>query len=202
MRFNCPLKRCRAAFFINEKNTTQLRTLAHTHTHRRQTISHDPTHDKLTNAHPTRTPGGYLTRKEEPKSVGLSTLKEARKPPQTVQVGYHRDAPHPLPLPPIPPVSPPEHRPVQVIDFGFAKRIPFVKDNAMQTKSFTLCGTPDYLAPELVLSRGHDKAVDYWALGCFLYELLCGRTPFTDTRQAEIFKKAIRPERFLSFPHG
>lgn len=91
---------------------------------------------------------------------------------------------------------------VQVIDFGFAKRIPFKKDNVLQNKSFTLCGTPDYLAPELVLSRGHDKAVDYWALGCFLYELLCGKTPFTDPRQAEIFKKAIRSERFLSFPHG
>ncbi|CBN75350.1 conserved unknown protein [Ectocarpus siliculosus] len=91
---------------------------------------------------------------------------------------------------------------LKVIDFGFAKRIPFKKDTTLQTKSFTLCGTPDYLAPELVLSRGHDKAVDYWALGCFLYELLCGRTPFTDPRQAEIFKKAIRSERFLAFPAG
>eukprot|EP00903_Cladosiphon_okamuranus_P007650 g7418.t1 len=91
---------------------------------------------------------------------------------------------------------------LKVIDFGFAKRIPFKKDNVLQMKSFTLCGTPDYLAPELVLSRGHDKAVDYWALGCFLYELLCGKTPFTDARQAEIFKKAIRSERFLAFPQG
>lgn len=91
---------------------------------------------------------------------------------------------------------------LKMIDFGFAKRIPFKKDDTVQTKSFTLCGTPDYLAPELVLSRGHDKAVDYWALGCFLYELLCGRTPFTDPRQAEIFKKAIRSERFLVFPPG
>lgn len=91
---------------------------------------------------------------------------------------------------------------LKMIDFGFAKRIPFKKDNVVQTKSFTLCGTPDYLAPELVLSRGHDKAVDYWALGCFLYELLCGRTPFSDPRQAEIFKKAIGGERFLTFPSG
>ncbi|CAN0206792.1 unnamed protein product, partial [Ascophyllum nodosum] len=91
---------------------------------------------------------------------------------------------------------------LKMIDFGFAKRIPFKKDNIVQTKSFTLCGTPDYLAPELVLSRGHDKAVDYWALGCFLYELLCGKTPFSDPRQAEIFKKAIRSDRSLTFPAG
>ena len=42
----------------------------------------------------------------------------------------------------------------------------------------------------------------YISLGCFLYELLAGRTPFTDPRQAEIFKKAIRSERFLAFPIG
>jgi protein kinase A len=45
-------------------------------------------------------------------------------------------------------------------------------------RSWTLCGTPDYLSPELVLSRGHDKSVDIWALGCFIFELLVGRTPF------------------------
>jgi serine/threonine protein kinase len=50
----------------------------------------------------------------------------------------------------------------KLIDFGFAKVI--------TSKSFTLCGTPEYLAPELVLAKGHNKAVDYWALGvCFCY---------------------------------
>jgi serine/threonine protein kinase len=91
---------------------------------------------------------------------------------------------------------------LKVIDFGFAKRIPFKKGRSVQTKSFTLCGTPDYLAPELVLSRGHDKSVDYWALGCFTYELLVGKTPFADPRQAEIFKKAIRSDTSLQFPSG
>jgi serine/threonine protein kinase len=42
---------------------------------------------------------------------------------------------------------------VKVVDFGFAKPIPFEKNGTTHTKSFTLCGTPEYLSPELVLSR-------------------------------------------------
>ena len=61
---------------------------------------------------------------------------------------------------------------VQLIDFGFAKRV--------VDRTYTLCGTPDYLAPELVLGKGHNKGVDYWALGILIYEMLCGYAPFTD----------------------
>lgn len=76
-------------------------------------------------------------------------------------------------------------QPPQVIDFGFAKAIPFTKNGRPQAKSFTLCGTPEYLSPELVLSKGHDKSADYWALGCLVFELLVGRTPFAhDNHQA------------------
>ena len=57
---------------------------------------------------------------------------------------------------------------LKMVDFGFAKHIPFMKDNKLHSKSFTLCGTPEYLAPELVLSQGHTKSVDYWALGCLV----------------------------------
>lgn len=91
---------------------------------------------------------------------------------------------------------------LKVIDFGFAKAIPFEKNGALQSKSFTLCGTPEYLAPELVLSRGHDKSVDYWALGCLLYELLVGHTPFQDEQHDEIFKKVIHSQKHLAFPRG
>jgi cGMP-dependent protein kinase len=63
----------------------------------------------------------------------------------------------------------------KIVDFGFAKVI--------ENKSFTLCGTPEYLAPELVLGKGHNIAVDYWAFGILLYEMTVGHTPFYDPRR-------------------
>jgi len=60
----------------------------------------------------------------------------------------------------------------KVVDFGFSKVI--------EEKSYTLCGTPEYLAPELVLSKGHNKAVDVWAYGILLYEMEAGYSPFSD----------------------
>jgi serine/threonine protein kinase len=62
------------------------------------------------------------------------------------------------------------------VDFGFAKII------VPGSKSYTLCGTPEYLSPELVLGRGHDKSVDYWALGILLYEMEAGYSPFSDAQ--------------------
>lgn len=57
---------------------------------------------------------------------------------------------------------------VKLIDFGFAKYIGF------SSKTWTFCGTPEYVSPEVILNKGHDRAVDYWALGILVFELLTG----------------------------
>jgi len=86
---------------------------------------------------------------------------------------------------------------VKVIDFGFAKKVPWEDKKGFHDKSYTICGTPEYLAPEIIQSKGHDIAVDYWALGCLVYELLVGRTPFADDRQPEIFRKILAAPKAL-----
>ena len=64
----------------------------------------------------------------------------------------------------------------KLIDFGFAKML------LGSAKTYTLCGTPEYLAPELVLGRGHNRAVDYWAFGILVYEMQAGFSPFSDAQ--------------------
>eukprot|EP00362_Geleiidae_sp_MMETSP1317_P001366 CAMPEP_0201283840 /NCGR_PEP_ID=MMETSP1317-20130820/50897_1 /ASSEMBLY_ACC=CAM_ASM_000770 /TAXON_ID=187299 /ORGANISM="Undescribed Undescribed, Strain Undescribed" /LENGTH=153 /DNA_ID=CAMNT_0047601591 /DNA_START=201 /DNA_END=662 /DNA_ORIENTATION=- len=68
---------------------------------------------------------------------------------------------------------------LKLTDFGFAK--------VVESRTYTLCGTPEYLAPEILLNKGHGKPVDWWTLGILIYEMLAGIDPFTDEDPMAIY---------------
>lgn len=61
---------------------------------------------------------------------------------------------------------------IKIIDYGLAK---ILKNNEEAT---SFCGTPEYLAPEMLTKESYDKSVDWWAVGILMYEMLIGVTPF------------------------
>ncbi|RAL60594.1 hypothetical protein DID88_009789 [Monilinia fructigena] len=68
---------------------------------------------------------------------------------------------------PVAKFMPPKHGHLKITDFGFAKKVPDI--------TWTLCGTPDYLAPEVVSSKGYNKSVDWWSLGILIFEMLLSK---------------------------
>lgn len=73
---------------------------------------------------------------------------------------------------------------LRITDFGLSKsNVKGLKD------AFSVCGTPEYLAPEVLLKKGHGKPVDWWSFGCFLYEMLSGLPPFYTQTREELFEK-------------
>ncbi|XP_019771728.2 cGMP-dependent protein kinase 1 [Dendroctonus ponderosae] len=85
---------------------------------------------------------------------------------------------------------------LKLTDFGFAKKMP------NRGKTYTFAGTPEYVAPEIVLNRGHDRAVDYWAFGVILFELLTGKTPFctNDGTNMRTYNKILNGIDNITFP--
>jgi hypothetical protein len=73
---------------------------------------------------------------------------------------------------------------LRLTDFGFAKIV--------DDRTWTLCGTPEYLAPEIIQSDGHGKAADWWACGVLCYEMLAGYPPFFDESAYAIYEKILR----------
>ncbi|KAL1844517.1 hypothetical protein VTK73DRAFT_2377 [Phialemonium thermophilum] len=90
---------------------------------------------------------------------------------------------------------------IKLVDFGFAKRLGN-NDDDRPVETYTLCGTPEYLAPEVIRNKGHTTAVDWWALGILLYEFLTGYPPFWHQNPIEIYKQIVeKPVVFPEQPH-
>jgi serum/glucocorticoid-regulated kinase 2 len=82
---------------------------------------------------------------------------------------------------------------IALCDFGLCKL-----DMKDEDRTNTFCGTPEYLAPELLMGRGYNKTVDWWTLGVLLYEMLTGLPPFYDENTNEMYRKILSEP--LHFP--
>ena len=82
----------------------------------------------------------------------------------------------------------------KITDFGLSKEN--IMDNA---SARTFCGTPEYLAPEVLARQGHGKAVDWWSLGALIFEMLTGLPPFYNAKDRErMFQDIMQSE--VRFP--
>jgi len=83
------------------------------------------------------------------------------------------------------------HSIIKISDFGLAK----IYDSSLMT---TQCGTPSYVAPEVLEGKGYDEAVDFWSIGIILYILLCGFPPFYDDDNDKLFELIAKAK--VEFP--
>jgi cGMP-dependent protein kinase len=82
----------------------------------------------------------------------------------------------------------------KLVDFGFAKKVGLGK------KTWTFCGTPEYVAPEVILNKGHDIAADYWSLGILIFELLSGNPPFSGSDPMSTYNIILKGIEAVDFP--
>ncbi|XP_078692794.1 serine/threonine-protein kinase PLK1-like [Branchiostoma floridae x Branchiostoma belcheri] len=81
---------------------------------------------------------------------------------------------------------------IKVGDFGLATKVDFDGE-----RKRTLCGTPNYIAPEVLGKKGHSYEVDAWSIGCIMYTLLCGKPPFETHSLKETYMRIRKNEYFI-----
>lgn len=72
---------------------------------------------------------------------------------------------------------------IKITDFGLSKMF------VVQNDALSICGTPEYLAPEILYKEGHGKPVDWWCLGSIIFEMVTGLPPFYCKSRNELFDK-------------
>ena len=70
---------------------------------------------------------------------------------------------------------------IKLTDFGLSKMLNYSKE-----KAFTICGTIQYIAPEMLMNKGYDKCIDWWSLGCLIYEMFVGKFAFQINRNTKL----------------
>ena len=83
---------------------------------------------------------------------------------------------------------------IKITDYGLSK----TSLQSPTSLTRTYCGTPDFMAPEIVMENPYDQSVDWWAFGVLLYEMLVGRAPFYGKTEADLFKTILYGE--VKFP--
>ena len=83
---------------------------------------------------------------------------------------------------------------VKLADFGFVKKL------KVYERTFTFCGTPEYLAPEIIMNTGYGQTADWYALGIFIYELIYGRPPYCSSDPNEVFEMILKHK--IKFPEN
>lgn len=90
---------------------------------------------------------------------------------------------------------------IKLTDFGLSKKgITSVGGKGEGQTASTFCGTPEYLAPEIITGIGHGKAVDWWSVGILLYEMLTGRPPFSSKNRNQLYINTIKGH--ITWPTG
>ena len=86
---------------------------------------------------------------------------------------------------------------IKLTDFGLSK----IMNNIEKEKTYTICGTPIYVAPEVLTGKGYNKLVDWWSLGVLLYEFLAGNSPYREAWKhidLKIYKKKLNKDPLIS----